>query len=286
MLTLFTVPKPFRGHIGLIQRNAIRSWTHLEPRCDILLFGDDDGTAAVAREFGVRHLPKVARNEYGTPLLSDVFVTAERSAQHRLMCYVNADIILMNDFLEAVSRIRKDPFLMIGRRWDLDVTEEVDFDNPHWAYHLRSAIRGNGVLHSYMGVDYYAFPRGMWGEIPPFAIGRTVYDNWLIWRARVLSVPVIDATSVVECVHQNHERTYTSLGMIAPDDTDDLTKGIEARRNRQLAGGRRHVFTLRNANWLLTRRWLLPALKPVNLVERLKTSIRSLILYVLKPVEP
>ncbi len=29
MLTLFTIPKPFAGHIGLIQRNAIASWTLL-----------------------------------------------------------------------------------------------------------------------------------------------------------------------------------------------------------------------------------------------------------------
>jgi len=286
MLTLFTVPKPFRGHIGLIQRNAIQSWTHLEPRCEILLFGDDDGTGDVAHEFGVRHLPEVARNEYGTPLLSNVFETAERSAQHRLMCYVNADIVLMNDVLEAVSRIRKDPFLMIGRRWDLDVTQQIAFDNPNWQDHLRSVVHAKGTLHSYMGVDYYVFPRGMWGGIPAFAIGRTVYDNWLIWRARALGVPVIDATSVVECVHQNHERTYSSLGVTAPNDIDDLTKGIEAQRNCQLAGGRAHVFTLRNANWLLTPHWLLPALTPVNLVERLKTSIRSLILHALKPLRP
>ena len=27
MLTIFTTPKPFRGHIGIIQRNALKSWT-------------------------------------------------------------------------------------------------------------------------------------------------------------------------------------------------------------------------------------------------------------------
>ena len=105
-------------------------------------------------------------------------------------------------------------------------------------------------------------------------MGRTVYDNWLIWRARSLGVPVIDASRVVTCVHQNHERTYTSLGMARPDAGDDLTQGIEARRNLQLAGGRRHVFTLRNANWVLTSRRLLPALTPWHLWGRLKSRIR------------
>jgi hypothetical protein len=30
-LTIFAVPKPFEGHIGMIQRNAIRSWKGLRP---------------------------------------------------------------------------------------------------------------------------------------------------------------------------------------------------------------------------------------------------------------
>ena len=39
MITLFTLPKPFVGHIGMIQRNAIQSWTRLHPDIDILMFG-------------------------------------------------------------------------------------------------------------------------------------------------------------------------------------------------------------------------------------------------------
>ena len=32
MLTIFTIPKPFVGHIGVIQRNAIISWLNLSPK--------------------------------------------------------------------------------------------------------------------------------------------------------------------------------------------------------------------------------------------------------------
>jgi hypothetical protein len=31
MLTFFTTAKPFRGHSGVIQRNALKSWTLLHP---------------------------------------------------------------------------------------------------------------------------------------------------------------------------------------------------------------------------------------------------------------
>lgn len=29
MLTIFATPKPFQGHVGIIQRNAIGSWVRL-----------------------------------------------------------------------------------------------------------------------------------------------------------------------------------------------------------------------------------------------------------------
>lgn len=63
MLTLFAIPKPFIGNIGVIQRNAIGSWTRLGAGCEVLLFGDEAGTAEIAREHGVHHVPDVARNE-------------------------------------------------------------------------------------------------------------------------------------------------------------------------------------------------------------------------------
>ena len=43
MLTFFTTGKPFRGHSGIIQRNALRSWLLLDPDVEVILFGDDEG---------------------------------------------------------------------------------------------------------------------------------------------------------------------------------------------------------------------------------------------------
>ena len=69
MLTILSTPKPFVGHIGLIQRNAIGSWVRLSPRPQIILFGDSAGVHEVAAEFGLEHVPSVDANEFGTPYL-------------------------------------------------------------------------------------------------------------------------------------------------------------------------------------------------------------------------
>lgn len=247
MLTLFSIPKRFRGHIAIIQRNAIQSWTLLRPACEIILFGDEEGTAEVAKEFGVCHIPEVVCNEFGTPLVHDLFEKAKRVASYDLLCYINADIILMNDFLPAVQSARKKRrFLLVGQRWDVDLDKLWDFDKPNWEPVLRSYVRENGKLHASTGIDYFVFPKGLWGDVPPFALGRTVWDNWLIYRARLKHSCVIDATHVVTAIHQNHDYTYFPTGKTG------VWKGPEAKCNLELAGGYQHIFTLEDATHVLT----------------------------------
>jgi len=265
LLTIFSIPKPFLGHIGVIQRNAIRSWCELGPACEVLLFGDDQGVAEIAAELGVKHIPEVARNEFGTPLVNSLFARAERLASKRLLAYVNADIILMDDFPQAIERVPWRRFLVIGQRWDMDIAEMLDFTASDWKCRLRAEVLMRGVLHPQLGVDYFVYPRGLWGEVPPFAIGRTAWDNWLIYRARVLGARVIDATEVVMDVHQNHDHSYTSLGQKALDPQNDFLKGVEAKRNLELAGGPSHIFDIRDATWALTARGLRPKLGVVDL---------------------
>src|SRR5215472_4646768 len=132
MLTIFSTPKAFKGHIGIIQRNAITSWTFLHPRPEIILFGNEAGAAEAAKDISVRHISQIMRNEFGTPLLHDLFQRAEEHASHDTLCYVNADILLLDDFLKAVVRVREwsSKYLMVGRRWDVDIRKPINFVAP------------------------------------------------------------------------------------------------------------------------------------------------------------
>lgn len=254
MLTLFATPKPFSGHIRLIQRNAIRSWLSLDPKCDIILFGDDEGTGKAAAEFGVRHIPKVNCNEFGTPLLDSLFQMAQDLAKYRVMAYVNADIILLDDFVRAVQRIQRPSFLMVGQRRDIEINVELDFGNPNSQSQLRCDINKRSVLHGRTGIDYFVFDRGLFRDIPPFAIGRTAWDNWLIYRARSLGVPVIDATEVITAVHQNHDYLHHA------DGAEGVWKGPESKYNSGLSGTVKHAFSIADATCVLTKNGLRAAL--------------------------
>ena len=281
MLTIFTTPKPFRGYIGVIQTNAIQSWILLRPEPEVILFGNEEGAAEVASRFGIRHVPDIECNEYGTPLLNSIFSIAQDIASHQLMCYVNTDIILMSDFLPAIRQVQRQSFLIVGQRWDVDVKEPVDFDKPDWEACLRTRVTEEGKLHPKSGIDYFVFSRGLYGDIPPLAIGRGVWDNWLIYRARSLKAPVIDATKVITVIHQNHDYSHD------PKGGTGVWKGPEAIRNCELAGWGEHALNLEHATWIFTSQGMRRALTLRHLYFRLDavTMLSSHLHFLRRPMK-
>lgn len=284
MITLFSIPKPFAGPFARIQRNALGSWRALSPEVEIIVLGGEEGSAEAARAVGARHLPEVEITSAGTPRVDAVFAAAERAARNDLLAYVNADIVLLPDFPAAVEVVarRLPQFLMVGQRWDLDFEEVIDFGDRHWPEAVRRDAQARGQLHPPSGIDYFVFRRGLWREIPPFAVGRTMWDNWLIYSARARRVPVVDATASVMAVHQNHDYSHDAGGW------QGVWKGPEAERNMALAGGLDHYFTIADAShrlrtgrltraldWAHLRRgWhTLPVLSPV--AGRLRRLVRA-----------
>ncbi|MGF1579660.1 MAG: hypothetical protein ACFCD0_09880 [Gemmataceae bacterium] len=247
MLTIFSIPKPFRGHINVIQRNAIQSWKRVHPDVQVILAGDDEGVKEVAEEYGTEHINNVETTELGTPLLSSVFSKAVAQAKHRLVCYVNADIILFDDLLEAALRVEVPNFLMVGQRWDIDLDFAWNFDDPTWRSNLQQFIARKAKLHPPAGSDLFLFPpNGKLEVLPPFAVGRPAWDCWMIYNALKNQVPVIDATPSVQIVHQNHDYSHV------PSGNGVNYYGPEAATNIKLAVGQQSGYhDLLDATYML-----------------------------------
>jgi len=233
MLTIFAIPKPFYGHIDIIQRNAIKSWSLLRPNCEIILFDDEENTTyKVAKEFGIRCIVNVKRNEFGIPLFNDVLAKMSEQSKNKIIALVNPDIILMNDFPRAVEQISFSKFLMMGRTLNLDVKEKIDFNSMNWEQKLRERISKEGKLEGLSAANYWVFSKDLQFNFPTFSAGERGIDNWLIYRARSLKVPVIDTTEAVDIIHQNHE-TYK-------------------RKEDEVILNLTEMCTLRDADWVLT----------------------------------
>ena len=247
-ITILAMPKPFKGHIGVIQRNAITSWTKLEPRPEILLFGTEEGAAECARELGLVHVEEVARNRQGTPLLADIFAKAELHASHELFAYVNADILLPREFTAGVESVRKafPKFLAVGRRTNIEVREPMDFGEG-WEEKLKERMRKEGQLESHTGIDFFAFPRGTYKDVPPLAIGRVWFDQWCVKYARKKGLPVVDMTRYAGIAHQLHDYNHVAGGREL-----GTYGGVEAEENLKLYGERPHAYTILSATHVMT----------------------------------
>lgn len=247
LLTLFTAPKPFTNpHIALIQRNALRSWLALGDEVEALLIGDEEGVAETAAELGIRHLPQVERNAYGTPLIRSIFELARRHGSGQLLAYVNADILLLPDFVAAAKQAagRFSRFLIVGQRWDVDVRQPLDFEGD-WAGRLRQLARDEGRLHPPGGSDYFIFPRQCFEEVPPMAVGRAGWDNWMIYAARAAGWPVVDASRGIMILHQSHDYSHLPGGQ-------PHYRLPETEENVRLGGGKLTIFKLADATHCLT----------------------------------
>lgn len=253
-LTVFTAPKPFTNpHISMIQRNAIQSWIHLGPRVEVFLMGNEEGMADVARDLEVRHFPDVECSELGTPYISSMIELARQSSEAPYLAILNADILLLQDFVEAAKNVeaQAQEFLLLGRRWDLDVEEELDF-NPGWEMHLQEDVERRGVLHGPVGSDYFLFPRDLFKDMPDFTIGRSGWDNWTIYHAVHSGLRVVDITRSAMIIHQNHDYSHLPGG----NPPYDLP---ETKNNIKIAGGMRSMYTVLEANTILVDGKLQPA---------------------------
>ena len=259
MITLFSTPKPFRDHFDVIQRNAIRSWTMLRPRPEIILLDDVEGAREVAAEFGLCHIPNIERNEHGTPLVRAIFETGARAATQPVVCYINCDMMLLNDFVSTTIQVKElfglAPFLLIGGRKNVPLTTLWDFTAPDWEGRLRDYVTRRGWPESLAATDYFIFPKEIEWGIPDFAIGRSAWDGWFLFNARQKNVAMVDATSMITALHQQHDYTHW-VGK-----NGNIFKAIEFRRNQRLRGSFARQYNICDSNYILHNNQLSPAPK-------------------------
>jgi len=130
-------------------------------------------------------------------------------------------------------------FLMCGQRYDINITELLKF-SPGWQEQLRQKILKDGVPLGVAGSDFFIFPRECYLNMPDFAIGRSGWDNWMIYKARREGWKTIDITKSVVVGHENHDYSHLPGG-------NPPYRLPETQENIRLAGGKYHLFLLNDS---------------------------------------
>jgi hypothetical protein len=220
-LTIITAPRPFEDEFLHTQSNAILSWEY-----SAMLAGFNVEIVAVCLEKPTADycewletgptIEPVFCHKYvelefngssrNVPRVDVVFCIGESLASNNLIMYINPDNILLPKFFSAIRlavehHFGQDPFLLIGERRDVAVSEYLDFE-PGWDEKFakrKSRYRGPSAM------DFFVYqPIGLFDPIPPFTMPCFVWDGWLVGRGRELGVPVVNLTKYTTPRHQDH----------------------------------------------------------------------------------
>jgi hypothetical protein len=170
----------------------------------------------------------------------------------------------------------RENFLLVSSRYNCRIEHELPF-GAGWATALRSRVRGDGRMYPAGGSDLFVYPRGLFGSVPNFAMGRGYWDTWLMREVRRKNVSLVDATALLTAVHQEH--AYEHVPGVGPDAHDKMVyETPEGRRNLALMGGHRYLYTVFDATEVLTSDGKLLSTWRVPLVQRrIKAAVRRLL---------
>lgn len=233
-LLIYCVPKPWTKEFAPIQQLAIESWKKLASidkniSVHITILGNEEGNVEYAKKLGVSIYPgELKLNEWGTPLVSDIFdiianTTPLIADVDVISCYINSDIVLYDDFIHTIAAVEEKQFLLIGERTDVDYTDTLTLDN------IKDHTIKTGMKHGPSGIDYFVFSSMLFKFVYPFALGKFVWDQWLVGNAYRRGVTVIDCTGTILATHLN-SNWYFRGG--ATNDRESIHSSEEGTRNR------------------------------------------------------
>jgi hypothetical protein len=231
-LTLFSTLK---SPINYRQLNALRSWSLLTPKPEVLIFVDkgDNEAERVVRQFHFTpvNVSATSSAHRGRPLMRGIIDDARVKASNNLLLFVNADIILFNDIIRVAQYMSNVPFnetfLICGKRWGVQGVGPIDFEDEEWRQQLKNRRHIAGWLDPRgWALDYLMWPKHLNISMPPFLVGRPRWDSWLLHTTIVSGIPVIDASEVLTVIHQDHLPTWNISDKVSTE-MDELAGKLE-----------------------------------------------------------
>ncbi len=193
-ITLFTTPQAFEN--DRIQWNAIKSWTLLNPKSDIFLFGNAPGIASITNEFGLYHIPNIDQNSS----ISDIAKWLDRVINNTILVYINPSVILTECFTQTIQEIynNQEHFFLCGQYRTVQTEGAIDFNNNQWQHQLRVMVDKQAMPQGQLQNIYLVFTKQLLKQL--FVLDPNVEYTWeqqLFYAALRKYYPIIDGSSII-----------------------------------------------------------------------------------------
>eukprot|EP00191_Tetraselmis_sp_GSL018_P013518 CAMPEP_0177586662 /NCGR_PEP_ID=MMETSP0419_2-20121207/5196_1 /TAXON_ID=582737 /ORGANISM="Tetraselmis sp., Strain GSL018" /LENGTH=485 /DNA_ID=CAMNT_0019076577 /DNA_START=340 /DNA_END=1795 /DNA_ORIENTATION=+ len=232
---------------------AIRSWLALEPRPEVTLIEAREGSGLekFCAKFGVRKVTLQPNDltRLRAPKVRSIFKAGESSSPTDTVMYINSDILLPGNFMKVLDFVysqfpaaKHRDLMIVGGRTDC---ENTDLGTERVAQELSEAgevdtarveARMSSCKPAGEGAkDYFVFRKKFFqekaGGIPPFAIGRGVWDSWILKIAHYKGFAV-DVSPVVVALHMNHDYSHGKGFKVSADKK--IFTGSDGLMNKKL----------------------------------------------------
>lgn len=249
MITFFTTTKAFIDKNLVNQINAIKSWIiGNKYGCEAIIFQKEKGIEKINGVPNIRIIEKIRSNENNVPFINAMFYEANLLAKNDILCFLNADIIINDDFIESLLKIHKSlkkKYLVVGQRYDTFFDYFIDFQNPQWYNDLIKKNHDTLKIHPPFGSDYFAFPKNQYpqGSLPDLLVGRNGWDNYMFYETRMKSYKLINLSSQYKVIHQNHNYNHKS-------ENENVKKKEDNHNYDFIHKYEKNFYTLESCNYI------------------------------------
>lgn len=240
--TLFTTFKPFAGESACLQDAALASWS--AQKLPVIVFGDDAGVAPRAARYGFRHEADVRTSGKGAPFISDMIKRAAEIAETPYVALINGDILLDQQAVAVIDRTLRqlaaqsegNQYLLSARRRNIPLTEQDVTEG-----HILETVAGLDARYGHWdidnAIDIFIFDRTLYRDVPDLSVGRSGWDNWLLWEAKRQGAALVDLSAEMALKHPIH-------GYVGPQGGwANLMTDPDVVRNQALVAGDRLTFS-------------------------------------------
>lgn len=244
MISLYSTFRRFdHPQFEKVQRDAIESWLAINPAPEIIIVGNDFGTAEICKEYNLTHVPNVKTSASGTPYCNHFIWEAEKAASCATMLLCSGDIIIKQDTVDAAlallyqNQIKE--YCVCARKLHVDITDGVKTD-VRWA--------------TWQAGDYWLHTKGIFDDMPDFLIGRHKNEKWM-FKSLCNKNALVDGSDVITVWHQQHPHEFNPENKEL-EHNDRLFKKhfveVEKWKNTKWYKHRCNDIGFNFANWKLT----------------------------------
>ncbi len=240
VLTLFTTFRDSDARRN-IHNTTLRNWASLRPALlPVLFLSPDTGLSwpRLASQLGWR-VEEAPRLKSGVPVLKSMFQLVLEKYPSPFVGFANADNIFGPSLLHTLhqlgtnneSLVHSRMSLVVGRRKNLPENKVPNIDtSSQFVDNVGPRVR----TFRENAQDYFIVSRRSgycWKSVPNFVVGRVGFDNWLVVKAQMWNISLIDATNTINDVHLVGKDGVRSGWRINQGQEKYLNRGVAGKFN-------------------------------------------------------